>query len=178
MQIQISCISGFSRTRVNYMKWLYTAFLQKENNNWKENKPNFFLFFFFWKKCFKKVNCPVLQICFTLQGLTGSWEWCFHFIGSCRKINLHFSSVWIYLCYTSTTVNVQKICPVKWHIVGWSQGCSKSDSCFSQYLISSRWSSYEDYNISFCKKWKFRCHCSYEQWHLNFHCLQRGQSCL
>ena len=36
---------------------------------------------------------------------------------------------------------------------------------------------YEDYNISFCKQWKLRCHCSYEQWHLNLHCLQRSQSC-
>ena len=49
--------------------------------------------------------------------------------------------------------------------------------CFSQYFISSPWRSYEDYNISLCKQWKFRCHCSYEQWHLNVHCLQRGQTC-
>ena len=47
---------------------------------------------------------------------------------------------------------------------------------FPQYLISSPWRCYEDYNISFCKQWKFRCHCLYEQWHLNLHCLQRGQS--
>ena len=60
---------------------------------------------------------------------------------------------------------------------GWSQDCSKSDGCFSKYLISSPWRNYEDYNISFCKQWKFRCHCLYEQWHLNLHCLQRGQSC-
>ena len=61
---------------------------------------------------------------------------------------------------------------------GWSQDRSKSDGCFSQYLNSSPWSCYEDYNISFCKQWKFRCHCSYEQWHLlNLHFLQRGQSC-
>ena len=59
------------------------------------------------------------------------------------------------------------------HIEGWSQDCSKSDGCFSQYLISSPLRHYEDYNISFCKQWKFRCHCSYEQWHLNLHCLQR-----
>ena len=39
---------------------------------------------------------------------------------------------------------------------------------FPQYLISSPWRHYEDYNISFCKRWKFRCHCSYEQWHFNF----------
>ena len=63
-------------------------------------------------------------------------------------------------------------------IEGWSQDCSKSDGCFSQYLISSPWRRYEDYNISFCKQWKFRCHCSYEQWHLNLHCLQRDQSCM
>ena len=63
------------------------------------------------------------------------------------------------------------------HSEGWSQDCSKSDGCFSQYLISSPWRLYEDYNIFFCKQWKFRCHCSYEQWHLNFHCLQKGQSC-
>ena len=51
------------------------------------------------------------------------------------------------------------------------------DGCFSPNLISSPWRRYEDYNISFCKQWKFRCHCSYEQWHLNLHCLQRGPSC-
>ena len=44
---------------------------------------------------------------------------------------------------------------------GWSQDCSKSDGCFSKYLISSPWRRYEDYLISFCKQWKFRCHCSY-----------------
>ena len=43
-------------------------------------------------------------------------------------------------------------------IKGWSQDCSKSDGCFSQYLISSPWRCYEDYNISFCKQWKFRCY--------------------
>ena len=52
-----------------------------------------------------------------------------------------------------------------------------SDDCFSPNLISSPWRRSEDYNISFCKQWKFRCHCSYEQWHLNLHCLQRGPSC-
>ena len=31
---------------------------------------------------------------------------------------------------------------------GWSQDCSKSDGCFSQYLISSPVRCYEDYNIS------------------------------
>ena len=46
---------------------------------------------------------------------------------------------------------------------GWSQDCSKSDGCFFQYLISSPWRRYEDYNISFCKQWKFRCHCSYDK---------------
>ena len=64
------------------------------------------------------------------------------------------------------------IFPGKRHLEGWLQICSKSDGCFSQYLISSPWRRYEDYNISFCKQWKFRCHCSYEQWHLNLHCLQ------
>ena len=62
------------------------------------------------------------------------------------------------------------------YIEGWLQECSKSDGCFSQYLIPSPWRRYEDYNISFCKQWKFRCHCSYEQWYLNLHCLQRGQN--
>ena len=28
-------------------------------------------------------------------------------------------------------------------------------------------------NWPLCKQCKFRCHCSYEQWHLNFHCLQK-----
>ena len=56
-----------------------------------------------------------------------------------------------------------KVCA---QVEGWSQDCSKSDGSFSQYLISSPWSHYEDYNISFCKQWKCRCHCSYEQWHL------------
>ena len=63
------------------------------------------------------------------------------------------------------------------HIEGWAQDWRKSDGCFSPNLISSPWRHYEDYNISFCKQWKFRCHCSYEQWHLNLHCLQRGPSC-
>ena len=49
------------------------------------------------------------------------------------------------------------------HIEGWAQDCSKSDACFSPNLISSPWRRYEDNNISFCKQWKFRCHCSYEQ---------------
>ena len=62
------------------------------------------------------------------------------------------------------------------NVEGWSQDCSKSDGCFSQYLISSPWRRYDDYNICFCKQWKFRCQCSYEQWHLNLHCLQRGQN--
>ena len=52
-----------------------------------------------------------------------------------------------------------------------------ANGCFSPNLISSPWRRNEDYNISFCKQWKFRCHCSYEQWHLNLHCLQRGPSC-
>ena len=47
------------------------------------------------------------------------------------------------------------------HIEGWSQDCSISEGCFSQYLISSPWRRYEDYNISLCKQWKFRCNCSY-----------------
>ena len=63
------------------------------------------------------------------------------------------------------------------YIEGWAQDYRKSDDCFSPNLISSPWRRYEDYNISFCKQWKFRCHCSYEQWHLNLHCLQRGRSC-
>ena len=63
------------------------------------------------------------------------------------------------------------------HVKGWAQEWRKSDGCFSPNLISSPWRRYEDYNISFCKQWKFRCHCSYEQWHLNLHCLQRGPSC-
>ena len=63
------------------------------------------------------------------------------------------------------------------HIEGWAQDWRKSDGYFSPNLISSPWRRYEDYNISFCKQWKFRCHCSYEQWHLNLHCLQRGPSC-
>ena len=63
------------------------------------------------------------------------------------------------------------------HFEGWAQDWRKSDGCFSPNLISSPWRCYEDYNISFCKQWKFRCHCSYEQWHLNLHCLQRGPSC-
>ena len=63
------------------------------------------------------------------------------------------------------------------HVEGWAQDYRKSDDCFSPNLISSPWRRYEDYNISFCKQWKFRCHCSYEQWHLNLHCLQRGPSC-
>ena len=63
------------------------------------------------------------------------------------------------------------------NIEGWAQDWRKSDGCFSPNLISSPWRRYEDYNISFCKQWKLRCHCSYEQWHLNLHCLQRGPSC-
>ena len=63
------------------------------------------------------------------------------------------------------------------YIECWVQDWRKSDGCFSPNLISSPWRHYEDYNISFCKQWKFRCHCSYEQWHLNLHCLQRGPSC-
>ena len=63
------------------------------------------------------------------------------------------------------------------HFEGWAQDWCKSDGCFSPNLISSPWRRYEYYNISFCKQWKFRCHCSYEQWHLNLHCLQRGPSC-
>ena len=68
---------------------------------------------------------------------------------------------------------------IKWRQLyeGWAQDWCKSDGCFSPSLISSPWRHYEDYNISFCKQWKFRCHCSYEQWHLNLHCLQRGPSC-
>ena len=45
---------------------------------------------------------------------------------------------------------------------------------FFQYLISSPWRRYEDYNISFYTQRKFRCHCSYEQWHLNLNCLHLG----
>ena len=63
------------------------------------------------------------------------------------------------------------------HFGGWAQDWCKSDGCFSPNLISLPWRRYEDYNISFCKQWKFRCHCSYEQWHLNLHCLQWGPSC-
>ena len=48
------------------------------------------------------------------------------------------------------------------YIEGWAQDWRKSDGCFSPNLISSPWRRYEDYNISFCKQWKFRCHCSYE----------------
>ena len=61
------------------------------------------------------------------------------------------------------------------HCEGWAQDWCKSDGCFSSNLISSPWRRYEDYNISLCKQWKFRCHCWYEQWHLNLHCLQRVQ---
>ena len=71
-----------------------------------------------------------------------------------------------------------RICAVSCgHIEGWAQDWLKSDGCFSPNPISSPWRRYEYYNISFCKQWKFRCHCSYEQWHLNLHCLQRGPSC-
>ena len=75
-----------------------------------------------------------------------------------------------------------QFCPSDWRenrgdFEGWAQDWRKSDGCFSPNLISSPWRRYEDYNISFCKQWKFRCHCSYEQWHLNLHCLQRGPSC-
>ena len=73
------------------------------------------------------------------------------------------SSCWLYV----NVVNIK----------GWAQDWRKSDGCFPPNLISSPWGCYEDYNISFCKQWKFRCHCSYEQWHLNLHCLQRGPSC-
>ena len=66
-----------------------------------------------------------------------------------------------------------RFCRVLAHIEGWAQDCGKSDGCFPPNLI--QWKCYEDYNISFCKQWKFRCHCSYEQWHLNLHCLQRGR---
>ena len=62
------------------------------------------------------------------------------------------------------------------HIEGWAQDWRKSDGCFSPNLISSPWRRNEDYNVSFCKQWKFRCHCSYEQWHLNLHCLQRDRN--
>ena len=67
--------------------------------------------------------------------------------------------------------------PIIVHLEGWAQDWRKSDGCFSPNLISSPWRRYEDYNISFCKQWKFRCHCSYEQWHLNLHYLQRDPSC-
>ena len=89
-----------------------------------------------------------------------------------RTVTKFFSSSWqktVLYMYKASSSQRQ-------HFEGWSQDCSKSDGCFSQYLISSPWRRYEDYNISFCKQWKFRCHCSYEQWHLNLHCLQRGQS--
>ena len=36
-----------------------------------------------------------------------------------------------------------------------TQDWRKSDGCFSPNLISSPWRRYEDYNISFCKQWKF-----------------------
>ena len=79
--------------------------------------------------------------------------------------------------YVLTSVDIFNFSMKIYVIEGWSQDCSKSVSCFSQYLISSPWRCYEDYNISFCKQWKFRRNCSYEQWHLNLHCLQRGRSC-
>ena len=54
------------------------------------------------------------------------------------------------------TVYVAILTDTHIHFEGWSQDCSKSDGCFSQYLISSPWRRY-DYNISFYKQWKFRC---------------------
>ena len=81
---------------------------------------------------------------------------------------------------THTIHFYDKIRTFSWNIPkyfeGWAQDWRKSDGCFSPNLISSPWRRYEDYNISFCKQWKFSCHCSYEQWHLNLHCLQRGPS--
>ena len=79
-----------------------------------------------------------------------------------KKDSLHIVKAQISLCIMYTVY----ICTLSliYYIEGWSQDCSKSDGCFSQYLISSPWRCYEDYNISFCKQWKFRCHCSYEQW--------------
>ena len=100
------------------------------------------------------------------------FNWWAMFDGINKKSNicclLVLSSVGLSLSETGLLLALQ-------HFEGWSQDCSKSDGCFSQYVISSPWRSYEDYNISFCKQWKFRCHCSYEQWHQNLHCLQRGQ---
>ena len=81
--------------------------------------------------------------------------------------------------YSSSIENVSSLSMPSFrrHFEGWAQDWRKSDGCFSPNIISSPWRCYEDYNISFCKQWKFRFHCSYEQWHLNLHSLQRGPSC-
>ena len=81
------------------------------------------------------------------------------------------------VCNDYDVVNDNYDAEEKPQIEGWAQDYRKSDDCFTPNLISSPWRRYEDYNSSFCKQWKFRCHCSYEQWHLNLHCLQRGPSC-
>ena len=89
-------------------------------------------------------------------------------------LNSNFPSNGIKPNYKNQIISFQ-LKNIRVHIEGWSQDCSKSDVCFfSQYLISSPWRRYEDYNISFCKQWKFRCHCSYEQWHLKFAVFTKG----
>ena len=102
---------------------------------------------------------------------------------SIRHLSIHQHVPWV-SCERNSSYSfvpiILKLCTCFLHslqIEGWAQDYRKSDDCFSPNLISSPWRRYEDYNISFCKQWKFRCHCSYEQWHLNLHCLQRGPGC-
>ena len=90
---------------------------------------------------------------------------------NCWKAKVHFSrlscnlKMWVYQRLWYVTEILQQPQMRYYFIIyieGWAQDWRKSDGCFSPNLISSPWRRYEDYNISFCKQWKFRCHCSYE----------------
>ena len=102
--------------------------------------------------------------------------WSAEFIQKVLKAEALRNELPVSLC-THTFFKSLRVLQLPRYIEGWAQDWRKSDGCFSPNLISSPWRHNEDYNISFCKQWKFRCHCSYEQWHLNLHCLQRGPSC-
>ena len=135
----------------------------------------------FWDMCIQqRCNQTVHPFSLWLRPLLSAYR----IIGYCRSIEkalirLCSSAGWsgsVLICNTEDTFSFCTACIVS-HSEGWAQDYRKSDDCFSPNLITSPWRRYEDYNISFCKQWKFRCHCSYEQWHLNLHCLQRGPSC-
>ena len=99
-----------------------------------------------------------------------------HYLHCTKLFIITFLSSWYEINLVEREVSHQIII-ILCHLEGWAQDWRKSDGCFSPNLIFSPLRRYEDYNISFCKQWKFSCHCSYEPWHLNLHCLQRGPSC-